>query len=67
MPLYELLCLAQPALAKPVMVKMITNVANVLYSNGAVVTSLKSYGDQYLAYKIKGVRGKYDQVRRQAG
>jgi ribosomal protein S6 len=62
MPLYELLCLAQPALPRENVVRMIQRVATVLYTNGGVITDLQSYGDQQLAYKIKGTRGKYEQV-----
>lgn len=62
MPLYELLCLARPALAKQDVLRMVQRIGSVVYDKGGVVTNFKSYGDQYLAYKIKGVHGKYDQV-----
>lgn len=42
---------------------MMQKVGGVVYSAGGVVTDVKSYGRQYLAYKIRGVHGKYDQVR----
>lgn len=62
MPLYELLCLARPLLPKAELQSMISRVGGLVYDKGGVVTEVVSYGKQALAYKIKGVRGKYDEV-----
>lgn len=62
MPAYELLCLCAPALGKQQLGNIVQRVASVLYSKQAVITDVKSYGDTPLAYKIKGTRGKYEQV-----
>jgi ribosomal protein S6 len=59
--LYQLFCLARP-MAAGELSAMIQAVGRVVYSTGGVVCDVKSYGQQYLAYKIKGVRGKYEQV-----
>lgn len=63
MPLYELLCLARPLLARGELQQMIHKVGGLVYSKGGVVTDVVSYGKQPLAYKIKGVQGKFDEVR----
>ena len=62
--LYQLLCLARP-MASADLSAMIQSIGRVVYSSGGVVCDVTSYGRQYLAYKIKGVHGKYDQVREQ--
>lgn len=59
--LYQLLCLAKP-MATGELSAMIQRLGSVVYSNGGVVCDVKSYGRQYLAYKIRGVHGKYDRV-----
>ncbi len=63
MPVYELLCLARPALAKDEVGRMIRRVGAVLYERGGVIMDIRSYGDQPLAYKVRGGREKYEQVR----
>ena len=63
MPLYELLCLARPALQRQELRRMIAKVGQTVYGKGGVITDVKSYGLQPLAYKIRGVHGKYDEVR----
>lgn len=62
MPVYELLCLARPLLAKQAVQSMMSKVGRMVYVQGGVVTDIKSYGEQSLAYKIKGVQDKYDKV-----
>lgn len=62
MPLYELLCLARPLLARDQLQRMIEKVGGMVYSKGGVVTNVVSYGKQPLAYKISGVHGKFDEV-----
>jgi small subunit ribosomal protein S6 len=53
MPLYELLCLAKPALAKPELFAILKGLGEVVYKHEGVITDLKSYGDQGLAYDIR--------------
>ncbi|KAL6763222.1 ribosomal protein S6 [Haematococcus lacustris] len=53
MPLYELMCLAKPALARPLMVEMMKRVGKLVTEKGGVVTDIKSFGDQHLAYDIR--------------
>lgn len=62
MPLYELLCLARPLLPRDELQRMIQKVGGMVYSKGGVVTNVVSYGKQPLAYRIKGVQGKFDEV-----
>jgi hypothetical protein len=62
MPLYELLCLARPLLARDQLQRMIEKVGGMVYTKGGVVTNVVSYGKQPLAYKITGVQGKFDEV-----
>ena len=62
MPLYELLCLAKPALSKDVMIEVVKAVGGVVYRQGGFVTQLKSYGDQHLAYDIRRPFEKYEQA-----
>ena len=60
--LYQLLCLARP-MAAGELSSMMQKVGSVVFNSGGVVTEVKSYGRQHLAYKIRGVHGKYEQVR----
>jgi ribosomal protein S6 len=62
MPLYELLCLARPLLPRDELGRMIQKVGSMVYSKGGVITNVHSYGEKNLAYKIKGVQGKFDKV-----
>ncbi|KAI8467945.1 MAG: hypothetical protein J3K34DRAFT_428817 [Monoraphidium minutum] len=59
--LYQLLCLARP-MAAGELSAMMQKVGNVVFNAGGVVTDVKSYGRQYLAYKIRGVHGRFDQA-----
>lgn len=63
MPLYELLCLVRPSLPKEAVQRLVEKVGGVVYGRGGVVTNFISYGEQHLAYKIRGVHGKTEQVR----
>eukprot|EP00882_Tetradesmus_deserticola_P012043 GHRQ01012755.1.p1 GENE.GHRQ01012755.1~~GHRQ01012755.1.p1 ORF type:complete len:133 (+),score=43.70 GHRQ01012755.1:478-876(+) len=63
MPLYELLCLARPLLRKDELGRMIQKVGSLVHSKGGVITNVNSYGEQNLAYKIKGVQGKFDKAQ----
>lgn len=62
MPLYELLCLAKPALSRPDMVSMIHGIGSVVYKHGGFITDLKSYGEQSLAYDIRRPFERYHQA-----
>lgn len=62
MPLYELLCLVRPALQRDELQRLIQKVGGLVYSKGGVVTDVVSFGTQPLAYKIRGVQGKFDEV-----
>jgi ribosomal protein S6 len=62
MPLYELLCLARPVLQREDLRRMIAKIGRTVYDKGGVVMDVQSYGLHPLAYKIRGVHGKYDQV-----
>lgn len=66
MPVYELLCLARPALARPALEAMLRRLGGLVQEQGGVVTNVTSYGEQDLAYSIRGVHGKYSQVSRSA-
>lgn len=63
MPLYELLALGVPRLPREEVARIIQRLGRAVYDRGGVVTDVKSYGEQPLAYKIRGTSGKYDQVR----
>ncbi len=63
MPLYELLALGVPRLPRDEVARIIQRLGRAVYDRGGVVTGVKSYGEQPLAYKIRGTSGKYDQVR----
>jgi hypothetical protein len=53
MPLYELLCLAQPALQRQDLVRMMRRVGDLVMDKGGVLTNIVSYGEQHLAYDIR--------------
>lgn len=63
MPLYELLCLARPALQRQVVARMIAAAGELVQARGGVVMDVSSYGEQPLAYRVRGVQGKFDKVR----
>uniref|UniRef100_A0A7S3R7V7 30S ribosomal protein S6, chloroplastic n=1 Tax=Dunaliella tertiolecta TaxID=3047 RepID=A0A7S3R7V7_DUNTE len=62
MPLYELLCLAKPALGRPEQVRMLQRVAEKVMDHGGVLTRLTSYGEQHLAYDIRKPFQRYDKA-----
>ncbi|PNW75850.1 hypothetical protein CHLRE_12g558000v5 [Chlamydomonas reinhardtii] len=62
MPLYELLMLAKPSLPRAEMVALIKGLGDLVYRNGGFVTSLKSFGDQHLAYDLRRPFEKYDRA-----
>lgn len=53
MPLYELFCLARPQLAKAQMADIIKLAGRTVLDKGGVITDIKSFGDQSLAYEIQ--------------
>ena len=63
MPLYELFCLAKPALTKPQLASMMTNIGKMVFSSGGVVTDVRSFGAQGLAYEIRRPGERYNEVR----
>lgn len=62
MPLYELLCLAKPTVGRPEMARMMERVGNLVMEKNGVLTDLRSYGLQHLAYDIRKPFQRYDQV-----
>ena len=63
MPLYELFCMARPALARPDAAQIIRNVAAAVLSKDGILTDIKSYGDHPLAYTIRRPGQRYDEVQ----
>mmetsp|Transcript_13102 Transcript_13102/g.23078 ORF Transcript_13102/g.23078 Transcript_13102/m.23078 type:complete len:170 (-) Transcript_13102:988-1497(-) len=53
MPVYELLCLAKPAMPRAELVRMMQRVSEVVMQRGGVLTRVLSYGEQHLAVDIR--------------
>ena len=62
MPLYELFCMARPALARPDAAQLIRNIAGAVLNKDGVLTDIKSFGDRQLAYTIKRPGQRYEEV-----
>lgn len=62
MPLYELLCLAKPALARSDLSGLMRRLGESVFKSGGVITDIKSFGQQRLAYDIRRPFQKYDQA-----
>ena len=62
MPLYELFCMARPALARPDAAQLIRNIAGAVLNRDGVLTDIKSFGDRQLAYTIKRPGQRYEEV-----
>ncbi len=62
MPLYELFCLAKPRLGKAVLGDIIKLAARTVLDKGGVITDIKSFGEQKLAYEIRRPGEKYEEV-----
>ncbi|KAK9804428.1 hypothetical protein WJX72_012124 [[Myrmecia] bisecta] len=62
MPLYELFCLARPALPRAALAEVIEAAGRAVFAKGGVVTDIKSYGDRKLAYEIRKPGAKYEQA-----
>lgn len=63
MPLYELFCLTRPGLPRKELVKIIMKACNPIVASKGVITDIKSFGEQQLAYKVKIPGDKFDHVR----
>ena len=63
MPLYQLFAIAKPTVPVSGLAAALRKVGSNVYSSGGVVTEIKSYGEQELAYDIKTAAGKYREVR----
>ena len=63
MPLYELFCLAKPALAKPAVAEILRTAGNTIFQKGGIVTDVKSFGEIPLAYEIRKAGGIFKEVR----
>ena len=53
MPLYELFCLVQPRLGKARLAEIIRLAGRAVLDKGGVITDIKSFGEQKLAYDIR--------------
>jgi small subunit ribosomal protein S6 len=53
MPLYELFCMARPALQRDVAGQLMRKAATAVLSRGGILTDIRSYGDRELAYEIR--------------
>ena len=53
MPLYELFCMARPALTRLERSSIMRSAASTVLEKGGVLTDIKSYGDCELAYEIR--------------
>ena len=63
MPLYELFCMARPALARPDAAQLMRNVAAAVLNKDGILTDIKSFGDHLLAYTIRRPGQRYEEVR----
>ena len=63
MPLYELFCMARPALARPDAALLMRNVAAAVLNKDGILTDIKSFGDHPLAYTIRRPGQRYEEVR----
>lgn len=53
MPLYELFCLAKPRIANADLASLMKQAGRIVLNSGGVLTDVKSFGSQKLAYVIK--------------
>ena len=53
MPLYELFCVARPALSRSECITLIQNAATAVLQRGGILTDIKSFGERELAYEIR--------------
>lgn len=64
MPLYELFCLAKPRIGKQALADIIKLAGRTVLDKGGVITDVKSFGEQKLAYEIRKPGAKFEEVRR---
>lgn len=62
MPLYELFCMARPALARTDAAQLMRNVAAAVLKKDGILTDIKSFGDHPLAYTIRRPGQRYEEV-----
>ena len=62
MPLYELFCLAKPALQRTQQAELLRSAAQVVLQRGGVLTDVKSFGERPLAYTVRRPGSKCDEV-----
>lgn len=62
MPLYQLFCMAKPALGRPALAEIMRTASNGVLTKGGVLTDILSYGQQKLAYDIRKQGSKYSKV-----
>jgi len=62
MPLYELFCLAKPQLKKVQLAEMISLAGRAVLEKGGVITDIKSFGEQRLAYGIRKPGAVYEKA-----
>lgn len=62
MPLYELFCLAKPRLQKKQLAEIMKVANSAVLNHGGVITDIKSFGQQPLAYEIKRPGEKFSEV-----
>jgi small subunit ribosomal protein S6 len=53
MPLYELFCLSRAKLPKSQMAEIIKHASQIVLRHSGVITDIKSFGEQRLAYEIR--------------
>jgi small subunit ribosomal protein S6 len=61
--LYELFALAKPGLAKTHLADIMKSASRVVLDHGGIITDIKSFGDQPLAYDIRKPGTKFGEVR----
>lgn len=61
--LYELMCLAKPALPRAEMAFMMQQAGDLIMDRGGVVTDVVSFGEQLLGYDVRKPFVKFDRVR----
>lgn len=62
MPVYELFCLARPGLPLKTLAAVIEKSGKAVFGNSGVLTDIRSYGDQELAYPIRKAGSKFTEV-----
>lgn len=63
MPLYELFCLSKAQLSKVQLSEVIKLAGRIVLNHGGVITDVKSFGEQQLAYEIRRPGEKHHAVR----